>query len=111
MLEVLRVSPVAQMVKNLPAMQETGVQSLGQEDTMEKGMAFPPAHSVPFLCPPATPEQRNSIEPSGLQGVALGFRQREAPSSDFHQSSGPLPVSCIGFLGIFPLRKRLCVYF
>ena len=27
------------MVKNLPAMQETGVQSLGQEDPMEKGMA------------------------------------------------------------------------
>ena len=40
MLEVLRVSLVAQMVKNLPAMQETGVQSLGQEDTMEKGMVF-----------------------------------------------------------------------
>ena len=27
------------MVKNLPAMQETGVQSLGQEDPMERGMA------------------------------------------------------------------------
>ena len=27
------------MVKNLPAMQETGVQSLGQEDPLEKGMA------------------------------------------------------------------------
>ena len=27
------------MVKNLPAMQETWVQSLGQEDTLEKGMA------------------------------------------------------------------------
>ena len=27
------------MVKNLPAMQETQVQSLGQEDTLEKGMA------------------------------------------------------------------------
>ena len=27
------------MVKNLPAMKETGVQSLGQEDTLEKGMA------------------------------------------------------------------------
>ena len=26
-------------VKNLPAMQETWVQSLGQEDTLEKGMA------------------------------------------------------------------------
>ena len=31
---------MAQMVKNLPAMQETQVQSLGQEDTLEKGMAF-----------------------------------------------------------------------
>ena len=27
------------MVKNLPAMQETGVQSLGQEDPLEKEMA------------------------------------------------------------------------
>ena len=31
--------PVAQMVKNMPAMQETGVQSLGWEDPLEKGMA------------------------------------------------------------------------
>ena len=30
---------VAKMVKNLPAMQETWVQSLGQEDSKEKGMA------------------------------------------------------------------------
>ena len=29
----------AQMVKNLPAVQETGVQSVGQEDPLEKGMA------------------------------------------------------------------------
>ena len=28
-----------QMVKNLPAIQETQVQSLGQEDPLEKGMA------------------------------------------------------------------------
>ena len=32
-------SLVAQMVKNLPAMQETQVQSLGWEDSLEKGMA------------------------------------------------------------------------
>ena len=32
-------SLVAQMVKNLPAVQETWVQSLGQEDLLEKGMA------------------------------------------------------------------------
>ena len=32
-------SLVAQMVKNLPAMQETQVRSLGWEDPLEKGMA------------------------------------------------------------------------
>ena len=31
---------VAQMVKNLPEMQETRVRSLGQEDRLEKGMAI-----------------------------------------------------------------------
>ena len=36
---MLRASLVVQMVKNLPAMQETGVQFLGQEDTLKKGMA------------------------------------------------------------------------
>ena len=30
---------MAQKVKNLPAMQETQVQSLGREDPLEKGMA------------------------------------------------------------------------
>ena len=34
----LQASLVAQTVKNLPAMQETQVQSLGQEDPLEKGM-------------------------------------------------------------------------
>ena len=32
-------SPVAQLVKNLPAMWETWVQSLGWEDPLEKGKA------------------------------------------------------------------------
>ena len=32
-------SLVAQTVKNLPAMSETWVQFLGQEDPLEKGMA------------------------------------------------------------------------
>ena len=31
--------PIAQMVKNLPAMQETWVQCLDQEDPLEKKMA------------------------------------------------------------------------
>ena len=39
---ILRVSLVAQTVKNLPAMQEIRVLSLGQKDPLEKGM---PTHS------------------------------------------------------------------
>ena len=35
----LRTSLIAQMVKNLPATRETRVQSLGQEDPLEKEMA------------------------------------------------------------------------
>ena len=35
----LETSMVAQMVKRLPTMRETWVQSLGQEDPLEKGMA------------------------------------------------------------------------
>ena len=37
--EELRTSTVAPMVKNLPAMWETWVQSLGCEDPLEEGMA------------------------------------------------------------------------
>ena len=35
---VTRASLVAQVVKKLPAMQETWIQSLGWEDTLEEGM-------------------------------------------------------------------------
>ena len=38
--DYLWASLVAQMVKNLPATQETWVQSLGWEDPREKGMAI-----------------------------------------------------------------------
>ena len=39
MADSLVASLVAQMVKNLPAMRETWVQSLGREDPLEKGVA------------------------------------------------------------------------
>ena len=35
---MLGASLVAKLIKNLPAMQETQVQSLGHEDPLEKGM-------------------------------------------------------------------------
>ena len=50
-----RASLVAQMVKNLPAMQETRVLSLGWEDPLEKGMT---THSSILACRiPWTEEQ------------------------------------------------------
>ena len=38
-------SSIAQLVKNLPAMQETPVQSLGWEDLLKKGKGYPLQHS------------------------------------------------------------------
>ena len=54
---------MAQTVNNLPAMQETGVQSLGQEDPLENGMA---THSsiLAWRIPPTE-------EPGGLQSMGL----------------------------------------
>ena len=54
-------SLVAQMVKNLPAMQETWVHSLSQEDPLEKGMA---THSSILACRLPWTE-----EPGGLQSL------------------------------------------
>ena len=52
---------MAQMVKNLPAMQETGIRSLGQEDPLEKGMA---THSSILVWRIPCTE-----EPAGLQSM------------------------------------------
>ena len=54
-------SQVAQMVKNLPAMQETRVRSLGQKDPLEKEMA---THSsiLAWRIP-------RTEEPGGLQSM------------------------------------------
>ena len=57
----LRASLVAQMVKNLPAVQETCVRFLGWEDALEKGMATHssiPAWRIPW-----------TEEPGGLQSM------------------------------------------
>ena len=36
-LSIIKASLIVQLIKNLPAMQETLVQFLGQEDPLEKG--------------------------------------------------------------------------
>ena len=59
-------SPGAKMVKNLPAMQETRVQSLGWEDPLEKGMATYSriiAWRIPWT------EESDGLQSMGLQRV------------------------------------------
>ena len=54
---------MAQTVKNLPAIQETQVQSLGWEDPLEKGMATHSsilAWKVPWTEEPGGPESMGS---------------------------------------------------
>ena len=57
---------VAQMVKNLPAMQETQVQSLGQEDPLEKGMA---THSSTLTWRIPWTEKPSGLQSMDLQGI------------------------------------------
>ena len=65
-LSSLRAFLVAQLVKNLPAIRETWVRSLGWEDPLEEGMA---THSsliawrIPWI-----------EEPGGLQSMGLQSR-------------------------------------
>ena len=60
------VSLVAQMVKSLPAMQETSVQSLSWEDPLEKGTAT--HSSIPAWRIPWT-EEPSELQSMGLQRV------------------------------------------
>ena len=61
--EIISTSQVAQWVKNLPAMQEMQVQSLGQKNPLEEGMATQSrilAWRIPW-----------TEEPGGLQSMGL----------------------------------------
>ena len=57
---------MAQMVKNMPAMQKTQVQSMGWEDPLEKGMA---THSSILTCRIPWTEEPSKFQSMGLQRV------------------------------------------
>ena len=59
-------SLVARTIKNLPAMWETWVQSLGQEDVLEKGMA---THSSILAWRIPWTEEPGGLQFMGLQRV------------------------------------------
>ena len=61
-----KISLVAQMVKNVPAMPETWIQFLGQEDPLEKGMA---THSSILAWRIPWTEKPGRLQSMGLQKV------------------------------------------
>ena len=61
-----RIRLAAQTVKNLPAMPETWVQSLGQEDPLEKGMA---THFSILVWRILQTEEPGGLQSMGLQRV------------------------------------------
>ena len=72
------------MVKKLPALQETQVRSLGQEDPLEKGMA---THSsilawrIPWI------EEPGQLQSMGLQKAGKKTKEEELLNS-FYEASG-----------------------
>ena len=63
----MQASVVAQMVKNLPAMEETWVRSLGWEDPLAKGMA---THSTILAWIIPWTEEPNGLKSTGWQRVS-----------------------------------------
>ena len=96
------VSLVTQLVKNLPAMRETWVWSLGWEDPLEKGMATLSsilAWRIPW-----------TEEPDGLQ--SMGVAKSWIQLSNFHSLTPlfcPLPGSepaAAGWIGTFNVSQK-----
>ena len=59
---------MAQLVKKLPAMQETWVRSLGREDLLEKGMA---AHSSILAWRMLWTEESGRLQPMGCTDLGM----------------------------------------
>ena len=88
-----RPSLVAQLVKNLPAMQKTPVQFLGQEDQVEKGLA---AHSSILGLPCGSAGEESSCNAGDLCLIpGLGRSPGEGNSYPLQYSGLENPMVCI----------------
>ena len=98
------VSLVAQMVKNLPAMQEMWVRSLGWEDSLEKGMA---AHSNILPCRIPWIEEPGGLQSMGSQRVRHNrVTNSQYPSLTLRTSELEKVAICM-FLFTFRWQKAL----
>ena len=101
----LSVTLIAQLVKNLPAMQETPVQSLGWEDPLEKGIAI---HFNILVWRIPWTEEPGEIQSMGSQRVRHSWATntyikniKRLHSQDyvrllkvFHQQNRNIPLGC-----------------
>ena len=72
-ISLLWASLVAQVVRNLPVMQETWVQYLGWEEPLEKGIA-----TLQYSC------LKNSMGRGAWQAIVHEVTKSQAQLSDFH---------------------------
>ena len=72
--DIWGASPVAQLVKNLPAMQETGIRSVGQEDALEKEMA---THSSILAWEIPRTEDSGRLQFIGSKDLNMTWRQKQ----------------------------------
>ena len=102
----IRVSLVAQMVKNLSAMQETWVQSLGLEDPLEKGIVN---HSTILAWRILCTEELGRLQSIGSQRVRHDWATNiyTLPIIPF------LHINNLGniFYTFLPGYGRVCVFF
>ena len=92
----LRTSLVAQVVKNLCAMQETWVRSLGQEDPLENGMAI---HSS--ILNLENPMDRGAWKAT-VHGVPKSWTDWATNTFTFHFHLGRLSYLSLLFFGTVP---------
>ena len=71
-----KASLMAQLVKNLPARQETQVQSLGWENPVEEEMA---AYSSILACEIPRTEESGGLQPMGSQRVRHNLMTKPPP--------------------------------
>ena len=84
-------SPVAQMVKNLPAMRDTPVPSLGWEDPLENGMASGSsilAWEIPWT------EEPGGLQLWGCKRVGHDLMAKQQASFHFSSVTQSCPTLC-----------------
>ena len=89
---------VAPLLKNLPAMQETRVQSLGQEDPLEEKVA---THSNILAWRIPWTERSNGLQSMGSQWVGHNLATKPLPPHSSNHHAWHIACSCWMFALIF----------